>query len=121
MIATDTEGRVKFLNPVAESLTGWTQNEAAGVSLEKVFKIVNQKTRQTVESPTVRALRDGVIVGLANHTLLIAKDGSERPIGPVDDSAAPIRNDQRRTRRGPAGVSRHHRTLSSKSSIYRTL
>ncbi len=94
VIATDTEGRVKFLNPVAESLTGWTQNEAVGVSLEKVFRIVNQRTRQTVESPTVRALRDGVIVGLSNHTLLIAKDGSERPIGPVDDSAAPIRNDR---------------------------
>ena len=82
-------GRITFLNSVAESLTGWTQQEAEGVPLETVFKIVNEDTRNTVESPTIRALRDGVIVGLANHTLLIAKDGTERPI---DDSAAPIRN-----------------------------
>jgi PAS domain S-box-containing protein len=94
VIATDTEGRVTFLNPVAESLTGWTQNEAAGVTLEKVFKIINQGTRQTVESPTIRALRDGVIVGLGNQTVLIAKDGTERAIGPTDDGAAPIRNHQ---------------------------
>jgi PAS domain S-box-containing protein len=70
-------------------LTGWTQDEAAGVALESVFKIVNEETRRTVENPATRALRDGVIVGLANHTLLIAKDGTERA---VDDSAAPIRN-----------------------------
>jgi len=68
-MTTNTEGRVTFLNPVAESLTGWTQDEAAGLSLEDVFKIINQDTRRTVESPTVRALRDGVSVGLANHTL----------------------------------------------------
>src|SRR4051812_11096574 len=76
VITTDTEGRVTFLNPVAESLTGWTQVEASGKPLEAVFKIVNQNTRKTVESPTVRALRDGVVVGLANHTLLINKDGT---------------------------------------------
>ena len=92
VIATDTEGRVTFLNPVAESLTGWTQNEAAGGALESVFKIVNHETRKTVESPTIRAMLDGVIVGLANHTLLIAKDGTERPI---DDCAAPIRNERK--------------------------
>jgi len=90
VIITDTEGRVTFLNPVAESLTGWTLGGATGISLENVFKIVNQETRQTVESPTVRALRDGVIVGLANHTGLIAKDGTERPI---DGSASPLRNE----------------------------
>ncbi len=91
VITTDTEGRVTFLNPVAESLTGWTQDEALGVSLETVFQIVNQDTRQAVENPAVRALRDGVIVVLANHTLLIAKDGTECPI---EDSATPIRNDR---------------------------
>ena len=91
VITTDTAGRVTFLNSVAEFLTGWKQDEAAGVSLETVFKIVNQETRMTVESPTIRALREGVVVGLANHTLLAAKDGTERP---VDDSAAPIRNEQ---------------------------
>src|SRR5471030_2690587 len=94
VITTDTEGRVTFLNPVAESLTGWTQDEAAGVSLANVFKIVHPETRKTVESPTIRALRDGVNVGLPTRSLLIAKDGTERPIGPIDDSAAPIRNDQ---------------------------
>jgi two-component system CheB/CheR fusion protein len=89
VMTTDNRGRITFLNSVAEFLTGWRQSEAEGVPLETVFKIVNEDTRRTVESPTIRALRDGVIVGLANHTLLIAKDGTERPI---DDSAAPIRN-----------------------------
>jgi PAS domain S-box-containing protein len=90
VITTDTQGRLTFLNAVAESLTGWTQQEAQGLILEEVFQIVNEETRNKVESPTIQALRDGIVVSLANHTLLIAKDGSERPI---DDSAAPIRND----------------------------
>lgn len=88
VITTDAAGHVTFLNPVAEVLTGWTLAEAAGVALEQVFRIINESSRLTVESPAARALRDGVVVGLANHTLLIAKDGTERPI---DDSAAPIR------------------------------
>jgi len=90
VITTDSAGRVTFLNAVAESLTGWSHAEAAGQKLEVVFRIVNQETRNTVESPSVRALRDGVIVGLANHSLLIGRDGTERPI---DDSAAPIRDE----------------------------
>lgn len=94
MITTDTKGRVTFLNPIAESLTGWTQAEAAGVPLEQVFQIVHPETRKTVESPTVRALREGVNAGLTNRTLLIAKDGTELTIGPINDSAAPIRNDE---------------------------
>src|SRR5688572_20479942 len=89
VITTDTEGRVTFLNPVAEFLTGWTQEEATGVPLERVFRIVNEETRRTVENPATRALREGVVIDLGNHTLLIAKDGTERPI---DDSAAPIRH-----------------------------
>ena len=88
VITTDNSGRVTFLNPMAETLTGWNQQDALGVPLEAVFRIVNEGTRQTVESPTLRALREGVVVGLANHMLLIAKDGTEPPI---DDSAAPIR------------------------------
>jgi len=91
VITMDNEGRITFLNPVAEALTGWTLQQAAGQSLGSVFRIVNEESRRTVESPTVRALRDGVVVGLANHSLLIAKDGTERPI---DDSAAPIRNER---------------------------
>src|SRR5688572_816175 len=89
VITTDAHGRVTFLNPVAQKLTGWTQEEAVSNSLERVFRIVNEQTRQTVENPAVRALRDGVVVGLANHTLLIAKDGTERHI---DDSAALVRD-----------------------------
>lgn len=89
VITTDNFGAVTFLNPVAQSLTGWTQEEAAGMPLDDVFKIVNEETRRPVENPAIRALRDGVVVALANHTLLIAKDGTERPI---EDSAAPIRD-----------------------------
>ncbi len=89
VITTDTQGSITYLNPVAVSLTGWTQAEAAGIPLDLVFKIINEETRQTVENPATRALREGLVVGLANHTLLIAKDGTERAI---DDSAAPIRN-----------------------------
>lgn len=89
VITTDNQGHVTFLNPVAEALTGWSLADAAGQALETVFHIVNETTRNIVENPVHRALREGMIVGLANHTLLIAKDGTERPI---DDSAAPIRS-----------------------------
>jgi PAS domain S-box-containing protein len=89
VIATDTEGRVTFLNGVAQELTGWTSEEAQGIPLVAVFVILNEQTRQPVENPVERVLREGIVVGLANHTILIAKDGAERPI---DDSAAPIRD-----------------------------
>lgn len=88
VITADKEIRVTFLNSVAETLTGWTLEEATGVPLERVFRIVNEETRLTVENPATRVLREGLVVGIANHTLLIAKDGTEHPI---DDSAAPIR------------------------------
>ena len=91
VITTDTEGRITYLNEVGESLTGWSYKEALGQPLERVFHIVNEVTRKPVESPATRALREGVVVGLANHTVLIQKDGKECPI---DDSAAPIRNEQ---------------------------
>jgi len=87
VIATDATGKVTFLNPVAEKLTGWSQGEARDQLLAQVFNIVNESTRAPVENPAFRALKEGVIVGLANHTILISKDGVERPI---DDSAAPI-------------------------------
>src|ERR1041384_6506665 len=90
VITTDTRGCITDLNEVAESLTGWSHNDAIGQSLDRVFNIVNEVTRQPVENPATRALREGVVVGLANHTLLIRKDGQECPI---DDSAAPIRNE----------------------------
>ena len=88
VITTDAKGKVVNLNPIAESLTGWATREATGQPLEYIFQIVNETTRQTVENPVIRALAEGIIMGLANHTILIAKDGSEKPI---DDSAAPIR------------------------------
>ena len=91
VISTDVEGRVTFMNRVAESLTGWAQAEALGRSLTDIFQILNEESRQPVENPALRALSAVTIVGLANHTILIAKDGTEWPI---DDSAAPIRNEQ---------------------------
>jgi PAS domain S-box-containing protein len=87
VITTDTDGVVTFLNPVAESLTGWTLEEAKGRPLEKVFKVAAEQTRQLVENPALRAMKEGIVVGLANHSVLIAKDGTEIPI---DDSGAPI-------------------------------
>jgi PAS domain S-box-containing protein len=90
VLTTDRHGLVTFLNPEAERLTGWRNADAAGRALAEVFHIVNEQTRRTVESPVDRVLREGIVVGLANHTVLIAKDGRETPI---DDSAAPIRRD----------------------------
>jgi PAS domain S-box-containing protein len=89
VISTDERGRVTFLNPVAEQLTGWGQSEARGQPLARVFRILNESTRAPVESPVDRVLEEGAVVGLANHTLLVRQDGSEVPI---DDSAAPIRD-----------------------------
>jgi PAS domain S-box-containing protein len=88
VIATDEKGRVSFLNNVAALMTGWTQQEAAGIPLDEMFVICNEKTGLQVENPVTKILRNGRVVGLANHTKLTAKDGREIPI---DDSAAPIR------------------------------
>src|SRR5215813_13252967 len=87
VLATDSQGRVTFVNPVAAALTGWPEAEALGRDITEVFRIVNEYTRQAVENPVTKVLRAGTVVGLANHTLLIARDGVERPI---DDSGAPI-------------------------------
>jgi len=89
VIATDAEGRIARMNPVAETLTGWSSSDANGKELAEVFRIVNEETRATVESPVDRVLREGIVVGLANHTALIARDGSECAIA---DSGAPIRD-----------------------------
>jgi PAS domain S-box-containing protein len=90
VIATDKQARVAFMNPVAEVLTGWRRTDAAGRPLAEVFRIVNEETRQTVEDPATRVLRTGTVVGLANHTVLLARDGSRIPI---DDSGSPIIDD----------------------------
>jgi len=93
VITTDSEGRLTFLNPIAESLTGWRASEALGLPLDKVFVIVNERTNQPVENPLASALRDGVMVSLANHTILKRRDGTSVPI---EDSAAPIRDSEGR-------------------------
>jgi PAS domain S-box-containing protein len=89
VIATDMASRITFMNSVAQKLTGWDSPDAEGQPLQKVFKILNEQTRQPVENPVERVLREGLVVGLANHTILVARDGTELPI---DDSAAPIRD-----------------------------
>jgi len=89
VIATDADGRVTFLNTVGQALTGWAQDDAAGHRLDEVFVIQNEETGAIVENPVTKVMREEVVVGLANHTKLIAKDGREVPI---DDSAAPIRD-----------------------------
>ncbi|HVL15219.1 MAG TPA: PAS domain-containing protein [Gemmata sp.] len=93
VLVTDSKGTVTFLNPVAEALTGWRTKDAAGKPFATVFRIVNEYTRKPAEDPVGRVLREGKVVGLANHTVLIARDGKERPI---EDSAAPVTD--------PAGI-----------------
>ena len=93
VIAADTDSRVTYLNRVAERMTGWSLSEARGKPLEAVFQIVNEDSHAKVDNPTLRALREGIIFGLANHTLLITRDGTEIPI---DDSGAPIHDESGR-------------------------
>ena len=87
VLATDATGAIAFLNPVAERLTGWTNEEARGRALAEVFPIFNQMTGAPAENPIARVLREKVVIGLANHTVLRRRDGTELPI---EDSAAPI-------------------------------
>ena len=87
VIVTDALGQIETMNPVAEALTGWALSDAAGHPLNEVFHIINEDSRETVENPATRVLHEGIVVGLANHTILVAKDGVERPIA---DSGAPI-------------------------------
>jgi PAS domain S-box-containing protein len=91
VIATDSHGTITFINPVAENLTRWKAADAVGQAVTKVFHILNEDSREIVEDPVAKVLRLGTIVGLANHTLLIAKDGTEVHI---DDSGAPIISDR---------------------------
>jgi hypothetical protein len=93
VLATDAEGRVTRLNPVAEELTGWPIAEAAGRPVAEIFRILHEHTREPAVIPVTEVLETGRIVNLANHTVLIARDGTERPIA---DSAAPIRDREHR-------------------------
>jgi PAS domain S-box-containing protein len=90
VIATDMSGAVTFMNSVAQSLTGWSQAEASGKSMDLVFDIVNKETLRPVENPVKKVFREGKVVGLADHTLLLSKDGKKFDI---EDSAAPILTD----------------------------
>jgi len=89
VISTDSKGNVVFMNPIAEDLTGWKENESIGKDIKEIFHIVNEETGDKVESPIARVIREGTVVGLVNHTILIAKDGFRIPI---DDSGAPIKD-----------------------------
>jgi PAS domain S-box-containing protein len=89
VITTDAAGRITSMNGIAEDLTGWSAKEATGEPLADVLRIVNEETREPVPDPAASVLRTGIALGLADHTILVRKDGGERPI---DDSAAPIRN-----------------------------
>jgi PAS domain S-box-containing protein len=89
VVTVDTNARITYLNPIAEALTGWTSHDASGKPLGEVLRLVNETTREHAVNPIDRALAEGLIVGLANHTTLLARDGREIPI---EDSAAPIRS-----------------------------
>ena len=91
VITTDVDAKVTYLNPVAELLTGWSSTQAQGQPLERVFRIVNEDTQQPVENPIGKVLQSGRVIGLANHTALIDKNGH---LTPIEDSAAPIRAPQ---------------------------
>ena len=91
VITTDAQGNTQWMNPVAEHMTGWTNEEAKGRPLPQVFHIVNEETRLLTENPVALCMKQGKVVGLANHTILISRDGDEFGI---EDSAAPIRNER---------------------------
>ena len=89
VIAADVNGRVNFINPTAAALTGWDPSHATGKTFDEVFRVINEDTGDAIESPFEIVKREGNVVGLANHTLLITRDGSKLPI---EDSGAPIRD-----------------------------
>ncbi|MCX7786991.1 MAG: PAS domain S-box protein [Spirochaetes bacterium] len=124
VIATDHRGIVEFLNPVAETLTGFSVKEAVGKPIDTVFHIVNEETKKAVENPVNRVLREGVVVGLANHTVLLSKDGREVPIA---DSGAPIRTNDGKIRgvvlvfRDQSTERRYLKQLAESEQKYRSL
>ncbi len=91
VIATNDSGKIRFMNKTAERLTGWDKNVAVGRDFNEVFIIINETSGEKADSPIPRVIQEGIVVGLANHTILIARDGSHHPI---EDSAAPIKDDK---------------------------
>jgi PAS domain S-box-containing protein len=114
VIATDAEGRITFMNSAAETATGWSEAEAKKQLLQKVFRIVNAATRESAENPVDKVRRMNAVVGLANHTILIRKDGREINI---DDSGAPIRADDG----GITGIILIFRDITRQYEMERTL
>lgn len=114
VIATDAEGLITFINPAAETATGWNDEEARSQPLAKVFHVINADTREAIEDPVHKVRRMNAVAGLANHTILIRKDGSEINI---NDSAAPIRDDDG----GIIGVILVFRDVSRQIELERTL
>jgi PAS domain S-box-containing protein len=114
VIATDADGRITFINPAAEAATGWSEAEAKTQPLETVFRIVNADTRDAVENPVDKVRRMNSVVGLANHTILIRKDGTDINI---DDSGAPIRDDAGRM----IGIILVFRDITKQYEMERTL
>jgi len=94
VITTDINGKITYMNPVAEELTGWKYSEARNQSLENIFRIIDEFKRETVDNPVEQVLKEGIVVNLADHTLLISKSGKEIPIA---DSGASIRNENGET------------------------
>jgi PAS domain S-box-containing protein len=93
VLAADADGRVTFINPVAEALTEWAAADAIDQSIDKVFRIFNERTGEAIENPIARVIREGAIVGLENHTILETKSGDRIPI---DDSGAPVKDERGR-------------------------
>jgi PAS domain S-box-containing protein len=114
VIATDLQTNITHINPSAEQLTGWSAAEAIGRPLANVFRIINEQTRAPADNPVTQAIARGVVVGLANHTLLIRKDGVEVSIA---DSAAPIRSSENR----PIGVVLVFRDVTEQRQTQREL
>ena len=124
VIATDDEAHITVFNGMAERLTGWRGSEAVGRPLHEVFRIINEDTRLPASNPAERVLREGVVVGLANHRALLSRDGTERPIA---DSGAPIRDRSGHIRgavlvfRDQTEERRAKEALAASESLYRNL
>ena len=110
VIATDMQGRVTFMNPVAEALTGWLQGQAVSKAADEIFQVVDQESRMPLESPVTQVLNGHSELGFTNHTLLVARDGSQTPIS---HNAAPIKDDQDQV----AGVVLTFRDISDRLQI----
>ncbi len=114
VITTDVDGLITFLNPVAEAMTGWTHDEAQGKPLVEVFRIINEDTLEPAANPVAKVLTTGRIIGLANHTALVARDGT---VLSIEDSAAPIRD----TRGAVAGAVMVFHDVTSRRKAERAL